>query len=89
MALLSTVLSLAFTQPGGTLPASMGGLAGLLGSGAIRGLASLLPEAFRGWLILALALACLAAGTMLASRVFAFDWAMLLTPPRFVSTKGK
>ena len=32
MALLGTVLSLAFTQPGGTLPASMGGLAGLLGA---------------------------------------------------------
>lgn len=81
MALLSTVLSLTFTEPGGTLPASMGGLAGLLGSGAIRGVAALLPEAFRGWLILVLALACLGSGAMLAGRVFALDWAALLTLP--------
>ncbi|MEJ5976837.1 DNA translocase FtsK 4TM domain-containing protein [Novosphingobium sp. PS1R-30] len=81
MTLLSTVLSLTFTEPGGSLPASMGGLAGLLGSGTIRGVANLLPEAFRGWLILVLALACLASGAMLAGRVFALDWAALLTLP--------
>ncbi|MFA7602353.1 MAG: DNA translocase FtsK 4TM domain-containing protein [Novosphingobium sp.] len=81
MALLSTVLSLTFTEPGGSLPASMGGLAGLLGSAAVRALAGLLPEAFRGWTILGLALACLGAGAVLAGRVFAFDWAALLTLP--------
>jgi S-DNA-T family DNA segregation ATPase FtsK/SpoIIIE len=81
MALLSTVLSLAFTQPGGGLPASMGGLAGLLGSAAIRALAARLSPAFQGWTILALALACLAGGAVLAGRIFALDWAALLTLP--------
>jgi S-DNA-T family DNA segregation ATPase FtsK/SpoIIIE len=81
MALLSTVLSLTFTQPGGGLPASMGGLAGLLGSAAIRALAALLPAALQSWTILALALACLGSGAILAGRVFAVDWAALLTLP--------
>ncbi|MBW8753273.1 MAG: DNA translocase FtsK 4TM domain-containing protein [Sphingomonadales bacterium] len=81
MALLATVLSLAFTQPGGTLPASMGGLAGLLGSAAVRALAGHLPAEFQGWAILGAALACLGGGAVLAGRVFAFDWASLLTLP--------
>ncbi|MBV1689682.1 DNA translocase FtsK 4TM domain-containing protein [Novosphingobium sp. G106] len=81
MALLSTVLSLSFTQPGGSLPASMGGISGLLGAKAIRSLAALLPAAFQSWTILAAALACLGSGAMLAGRVFALDWAALLTLP--------
>ncbi len=81
MALLSSVLSLAFTQPGGSLPASMGGLAGLLGSGTVRWLAALLPEAAQGWTILGMAVLCLGAGTVLAGRVFALDWGALLTLP--------
>ena len=81
MALLSTVLSLAFTQPGGTLPASMGGISGLLGAKAIRAAAALLPEAAQGWTILALAIACLCAGAVLASRVFAVSWGALFTLP--------
>jgi S-DNA-T family DNA segregation ATPase FtsK/SpoIIIE len=81
MALLSTVLSLTFTQPGGTLPASMGGVSGLLGAKTVRALAGLLPEAAQGWTILAVALVCLAAGAALAGRVFALDWGMLLTLP--------
>ena len=80
--LIGTVLSLAFTRPGGTLPASMGGLAGLLGAKGLRALAGFLPEAVRGWAILAAALACLAAGAMLVARVFALDWASLLSFPR-------
>ncbi len=81
MLLLGTVLSLAFTQPGGSLPASSGGIAGLLGARAVRGLAALLPEAAQAWTILAAALASLAGGAFLAGRVFAIDWAMLLTLP--------
>ena len=81
MVLLSTVLSLTFTRPGGSLPASMGGLAGLLGSGGVRGLAGLLPAATQGWAILAAALACLGAGATLVGRVFAVDWGALLTLP--------
>ncbi|MCC6827806.1 MAG: DNA translocase FtsK 4TM domain-containing protein, partial [Novosphingobium sp.] len=90
MALLSTVLSLAFTQPGGSLPASMGGVTGLLGAKAIHALAGLLPEAAAGWATLALALACLATGAVLASRVFAVDWAALLTlPGRLHGARGR
>jgi S-DNA-T family DNA segregation ATPase FtsK/SpoIIIE len=89
MALLSTVFSLTFTQPGGSLPASMGGLAGLLGSAAIRALAALVPAAFQGWTILALALVCLGSGALLAGRVFAVDWAALMTlPKRLGSLRG-
>ncbi len=81
MALLATVLSLAFTSPGGSLPASPGGITGLLGAGAVRALAALLPEPAQGWTILGIALAFLLAGILLAGRVFAIDWAQLLTLP--------
>ncbi|MEO6715805.1 MAG: DNA translocase FtsK 4TM domain-containing protein [Novosphingobium sp.] len=81
MLLLGTVLSLALTSPGGSLPATSGGIAGLLGAKAIRSAAELLPKAVQAWTILAAALACLGGGTILAGRVFAIDWAMLLTLP--------
>ncbi|WP_347303295.1 DNA translocase FtsK 4TM domain-containing protein [Croceibacterium sp. TMG7-5b_MA50] len=79
--LLATVLALAFEEVDG-LPASTGGLAGLLGAAAIEGLAGLLPLVARGWAVLAAALACLVGGLYLAGRVFAFDWQHLLTLPR-------
>ncbi|MDP9057398.1 MAG: DNA translocase FtsK 4TM domain-containing protein [Pseudomonadota bacterium] len=82
MALLSSVLSLVFTRPGGPLPASMGGIAGLLGAAAIRNGAALLPPMAQGWSILAAALFCLVGGGLLAGRVFAVDWISLLTLPR-------
>ena len=82
MALLASVLALAFTEPGGALPASMGGIAGLLGAGAIRGGAGLLPQFAQGWAILAAAVICLIGGALLAGRVFAVDWVSLLTLPR-------
>lgn len=81
MILLGTVLSLAFTAPGGSLPATMGGLFGLLGAKAVRALAAFLPEAARGWAILAAALACLGTGAALAGRIFAVDWGSLLSLP--------
>ena len=84
MGLLSTVLSLSFTAPGGSLPASLGGVTGLLGKGAIEALAGRLPEAEQGWTILALALACLAGAAVLVGRVFAIDWAQLLTLPNLL-----
>ncbi len=84
MALLSSVLSLVFTAPGGALPASMGGIAGLLGAGAIRSGAGLLPQVAQGWAILAAALFCLVGGALLAGRVFAVDWISLLTLPRLL-----
>ncbi len=82
MTLLGTVLSLMFTEPGGSLPASMGGIAGLLGSKAILGAASYLPQASRFWLVLPAALLCLVLGAYIAGRVFAVDWGQLLTLPR-------
>jgi len=81
MLLFATVLSLGFTRPGGTLPASMGGLAGLIGAGAVRAGAAMLPPAAQGWTILGVALFCLAAGTGLAGKVFAFDWRSLMAIP--------
>ncbi|MGB7407592.1 MAG: DNA translocase FtsK 4TM domain-containing protein, partial [Pontixanthobacter sp.] len=84
MALLSAVLSLTFDGPGGSLPASMGGLTGLMGAGAIEAVAGRFPEAASGWIILALALASLAGGVFLVTRVFAIDWAQLLTLPAFL-----
>ncbi|MEO6154049.1 MAG: DNA translocase FtsK 4TM domain-containing protein, partial [Croceibacterium sp.] len=80
MALIATAVTLTFGELG-NLPASLGGLSGLLGAGAIRALAGRLPEAARMWTILALGLGCLGGGLAIAGKVFAFDWAMLLTLP--------
>ncbi|WP_057882422.1 DNA translocase FtsK [Tsuneonella troitsensis] len=84
MALLSTVLALAFDRPGGSLPASMGGIAGLLGAGAVEAIAGRFGEGVTGWIILAFALVALAGGVAGVTRVFALDWAALLTLPRFL-----
>jgi len=81
MALIATVLSLMFTQPGGSLPASMGGISGLLGARAVHAIAALLPEAARSWTVLGLGALCLIGGAILAGRVFALDWRSLLTLP--------
>ncbi len=81
MVLLGTVLALTFTGPGGSLPASTGGIAGLLGAKALRAAAALLPDSAQGWAILASALACFGLGAVLAGRVFAIDWVSLLTVP--------
>ena len=80
MTLLGTALALAFTAGGGTLPARFGGLAGLLGATLVRWIAHFVPAA-EGWIILGFALVALAAGLALAGRVFALDWAQLLSVP--------
>ncbi|WP_086619292.1 FtsK/SpoIIIE family DNA translocase [Erythrobacter tepidarius] len=84
MTLLSTVLSLAFEGPGGTLPAQAGGLAGLLGAGAVQALAARIGGDAQGWAILGMALVCLATGVGLLTRVFAIDWRVLLSLPEFL-----
>jgi len=81
MVLLCTVLALTIDPRGGSLPASLGGIAGLLGAGAIDALAARLPEAGQWWTKLGLGVACLAGGAFLVGRVFAIDWAQLLTLP--------
>jgi S-DNA-T family DNA segregation ATPase FtsK/SpoIIIE len=84
MALIGTVLALAFDRPGGSLPASMGGIAGLLGAGAIEALANRFGEGFSGWVTLGLALLALGGGVAGVTKVFALDWVGLLTLPRFL-----
>ncbi|WP_017664361.1 FtsK/SpoIIIE family DNA translocase [Porphyrobacter sp. AAP82] len=84
MTLVATVLSLVFEGPGGTLPAQSGGLAGLLGAGAIRAVAARFGEAAEGWVILGLALVCLGAGVALLTRIFAIDWRVLVSLPDFL-----
>ena len=81
MALLCTALSLAFAEETMALPASMGGLTGLLGAAALRSGVAYLPAAARGWAMLGGGLVALALGAGLAARVFALDWAGLLSLP--------
>jgi len=81
MALLSTFLSLVTDPKDWSMPASFGGMAGLLGSGAIRALAGRLPEAARVWSIGGAGLVCLAGGIAITARVLAFDWGRLMTLP--------
>jgi DNA segregation ATPase FtsK/SpoIIIE, S-DNA-T family len=64
-----------------SLPASNGGFLGLLGAGGIRALASRLPETAQFWTIAGAWVACLAGGAVLVGKVFAFDWARLMTLP--------
>jgi len=84
MTLIATVLALAFQGPGGTLPAQSGGLAGLLGAGAVQAVAARFGTEAEGWVILGLALTCLAVGVALLTRIFAIDWRVLMSLPEFL-----
>jgi S-DNA-T family DNA segregation ATPase FtsK/SpoIIIE len=84
MSLIATVLALTFTGPGWTLPAQAGGLAGLLGAGAVQAVAARFGEEAQGWVILGLALTCLAVGVGLLTRIFAIDWRALMSLPNFL-----
>ena len=81
MVLLSTAISLVTDPREHSWPAGFGGLAGLLGAGGLEAAAELLPEGGRFWGMFAGGLACLGGGALLAGRVFAVDWASLLTLP--------
>ena len=80
MALLSTVLTLVSPGSGSALPATLGGMSGILGAKAIRGAAALLP-AGEAWAIFGAGLIALCGGAFLVGRVFAIDWAGLFTLP--------
>ncbi len=84
MSLIATVLSLAFEGPGGTLPAQAGGLTGLLGASAVQAVAARFGAGAEGWVILGLALALLAGGVALLTRIFAIDWRVLMSLPDFL-----
>ncbi|WP_137680730.1 DNA translocase FtsK [Aurantiacibacter suaedae] len=84
MALLASVLSLVSTPRDWSLPASTGGLVGLLGERLITALASLLPAGVQPWAIGAAGVACLVGGAILAGRVFALDWSRFLTLPELL-----
>lgn len=83
MALLGTALALLFTAPGGTLPAGAGGISGLLGAAAIRGIAQWAPGA-ELWIARGAALATMLAGLVVTAQVFAFDWHRLPRMPGFL-----
>ena len=89
MTLLGTVLALTFDAPGGMLPASMGGLAGLFGAKAIGAIAGLLPPPAQGWTILGLALVCAGGAAVLAGRVFPLEWRALLRASTRVSARTR
>ena len=84
MMLFGTVLSLAFERTGGTLPAQLGGVSGLLGATGIEAVAARFGEGAAGWITLGAAFVCLAGGTALVTRIFAIDWRKLMTLPNFL-----
>jgi S-DNA-T family DNA segregation ATPase FtsK/SpoIIIE len=78
MGLLACALSLGFHDYDGTLPASPGGIVGLLGAWAVDGLAGLLPQVVRVWVKLGVGLLVAAGGAVAITRVFAIDWGRLI-----------
>jgi len=82
--LIASVTTLAFQTPGGTLPAGVGGLVGLIGAQAIQAIAARFGESVAGWITLGLALGMLAGGIAILTRVFAIDWRSFLTLPAFL-----
>ncbi len=84
MALFSTLLAIALPTPGGSLPAQLGGLVGLLSAGGVEALAERLAGDAAGWVVLGAAILSLAGGVALCTRVFAIDWRSLLTLPDFL-----
>ncbi|MBT2135503.1 DNA translocase FtsK 4TM domain-containing protein [Croceibacterium sp. LX-88] len=85
MALISTAIALASRgsaiEAWFDMPASLGGIFGLLGSDGVNAVARRIPEAGQFWAKLGLGLLSLVGGVVLAARVFAFDWARLMALP--------
>ncbi|MFZ1742211.1 MAG: DNA translocase FtsK 4TM domain-containing protein [Pontixanthobacter sp.] len=87
IALICTVLAHWIDGPGGTLPASMGGITGLLGANAIEAIGARLPDAAAWWAKAVMGIGCLIGGSVLVTRVFAIDWSQLLTLPEFLKRR--
>ena len=81
MLLLGTVIALFFGDNSGPFPAGAGGLAGLLGAGAIEAVATRFGAGLSGWIIAALGLVALIGGLGLVTKVYAIDWAQFFTLP--------
>ncbi|MDJ0978258.1 MAG: DNA translocase FtsK 4TM domain-containing protein [Erythrobacter sp.] len=88
MALLSTLLGIVLPTPGGSLPAQLGGLVGLLGAGGVEALANRMGGEVAGWITLGAAVVCLAIAVALLTKIFAIDWRAFLTLPDFLSRAG-
>ena len=88
MALLATALSLSF-EGGGTLPASLGGISGLLGATAVHAAASYLPAPWSGWAGPGVGVVALLVGGWLAARVFAIDWGGVIALPFALHRRAK
>ena len=78
MGLLATALSLGFSDSAVALPASAGGITGLLGAAAVHGLASFVPEAQQGYVALACGVLAFIGGVAAITLVFAIDWGGLI-----------
>ncbi|ANU06963.1 FtsK/SpoIIIE family DNA translocase [Paraurantiacibacter namhicola] len=83
--LIGTALSLAFDPATTNRPAGWGGIGGLLGAGALEGVAGLLPDGAQFWALLVAGLVAAFAGVSLAGKVFMLDWDALLTRPQWLS----
>ena len=81
MALLATALTLGFDGHASSLPASAGGITGLLGAWVVKALADLLPKAGQVWFTLGIGVVAFVGGGAAITRVFAIDWGNLLTLP--------
>ncbi len=77
LALLATCTALVTRPRDWDLPASAGGLAGLLGEGAITALADLALPEYRIWAMLGLGALALVGGALALAAVLAFDWGKL------------
>ena len=87
MVLLGTVTSLLFEDHPGPFPSGPGGLAGLVGAGAIEAVATRFGGNLSGWIIAALGLVALGGGLALVTKVFAIDWAQFFTLPEVLKRR--
>lgn len=81
IAAFATVFSLIQDGPGGSLPAGLGGITGLLGAAAVKAIAIRFGETWAGWIILGMTIALACLGVAIVTRVFAIEWRRWLRLP--------